>query len=50
MGVFLQKWAFYLKKIFAFYARPFDADPLAYYWCVAPGLWCRYSKSKYNYL
>jgi len=38
------------EKIFAFYARSFDADPLAYYWCVAPGLWCRHSKNKYNYL
>jgi len=42
---------FFLKKAFVFYARPFDADPLAnYYWCVAPGPWCRRSKRKYNYL
>jgi len=43
-------WAFVLKeKIFAFFARPVDADSLAYYWCVAPGPWCRCSKRKYNY-
>jgi len=47
MGVFLQKWAFFLKeKVFALYARPLDADPLAYYWCVAPGPWCRRNKKR----
>jgi len=28
---FLQKWAFFLTvKVFTFYARPLDADPIAF--------------------
>jgi len=50
MGVFSPKVSFFFlnKKVFDFYARPLDADLLAYYWCVAPGLWCRCSKRKYT--
>jgi len=42
---FFPKVGFLKERIFAFYVRPFDVDPLAYYWCVALGPWCRHSKS-----